>query len=165
MGLGISAVVGRLALPEDDQDALVPVHDHEEFPGRLGGVAPGDYVLTEDAHFYRRPYGHYNLGRDEVAAMAGYPQLERLDGTLGFDCGAWHALGGPFWELIYFTDCDGFIGGTVVEKLLEDFKRWKDHAGVFESLSTDRAGFAKTYDAIMSAFAWAHSRNGLVQYS
>lgn len=35
--------------------------------------------------------------------------------------GAWQATTGPFWELIYFTDCEGILGCEVSQKLLQDF--------------------------------------------
>ena len=38
-----------------------------------------------------------------------------------YDRSAWQADGGPFFELINFSDCEGTLGPVVVAKLAQDF--------------------------------------------
>lgn len=41
---------------------------------------------------------------------------------------AWAATGGPFWELINFSDCEGVLGPATSAKLAGDFATWQEKA-------------------------------------
>lgn len=171
MGLDISSLkLGARVDPieDDDDDAvedLVFVYAADYFSDRLGGIEPGYYVIEDHEYFYERSYGRYNIWRNQLAMLAGYPVLQSDDRT-GADVGAWNAESGPFWELINFSDCGGFIGGTVAAKLAKDFQEFEDKVPEFERQGMgSRTGFAAGFGLIKAAFDFAVKHNGVVRFS
>jgi len=108
-----------------------------------GGVL---YSYTERSAFRAGSYSGYNVWRNSLARVAGYSPL--TDGR--YDEGAWAATGGPFWEMINFTDCDGVLGTAVCKKLCADFVAWHDIAR--EQLSD---GDVLTYEQFKTTFELA----------
>jgi len=78
-------------------------------------------------------YGRYNGWRERLAKLAGYP-LTAYESHFTkaiehrHDAGAWEVTEGPFWELICYSDCEGYIGATVCKKLLADFEQYAEAA-------------------------------------
>lgn len=106
--------------------------------------------------------------------MAGYPEAsEEIQGVFGgtrtrtgHDVGAWHSGGGPFFELIHFSDCEGTIGPVVSKKLAEDFAKYQKAADSFIGTHDDgKPGgyFAEIYAEFRKAFETA-SNNGAVDF-
>lgn len=97
------------------------------FPGREAGIEmDAVYRAARQMGFRAGSYGGYNTWRDELAKLAGYPavSVDRYgtgNAQLRYDRSAWDASGGPFWELICFSDCEGVIGPVVSAKLAADF--------------------------------------------
>ena len=168
MGLDIRAVkLGKFHVDPrmSEVEDLIHVFESDDFPGRLGGVEVGYYDHLESEWFYGRAYGAYNRWRNLLAQLAGYPVLQLAERT-GADVGAWNAQGGPFWELINFSDCEGFIGGTVAEKIAKDFAKYEAMVSDFEQQDvSDRIGFADGYRKIKAAFDFAVAHSGVVKFS
>lgn len=134
MGLDITAYRQVKLMPDqhEGEEDYDPYGDggfrvwsnHAEFIGRSEGVVENAYYTsTDELDFRAGSYGGYNAWREQLAEFAGYPvsPAEYHQGKLRHDQGAWDASGGPFWELIHFSDCEGTIGPVVSAKLAQDF--------------------------------------------
>lgn len=104
---------------------------HSHYPERASEIdSDSAYTSTEEYGFRAGSYSGYNNWRNSLAQLAGY---ESIDGR--HDKGAWETDGGPFWELITFSDCEGVIGSHVSKKLLADFLSFdtaaKTHGGEY----------------------------------
>ncbi|MGF2164653.1 hypothetical protein [Enterococcus avium] len=86
-------------LVEIDQDTLDYVEKH--FKGRTHGLEQGVYSSEESYHFRAGAYSYYNRFRSRLEEIASNSQL---------------------FELIMFSDCEGYIGATVSKKLAKDFR-------------------------------------------
>lgn len=143
MGLDVSAVKNAV-LVDDPKVSEAEYLDYifgGHFPRRLGSLIDGAYYDGDpaDSH-YRNGYGRHGLFREKLAELAGYdakisPKPNYSDPdfmnkhyghTHPFSMAAWEAGEGPFFELIMFSDCEGFIGPEVCQKLAEDFQRFSD---------------------------------------
>ena len=92
--------------------------------------------------------------------MAGYPVGEYETGfrkEANHFGGALNSDSGPFFELINFSDSEGFIGTAVATKLLADFKSFHDKAEIIG----DR--FFEQYKHWQSAMEMA-SNNGCISF-
>lgn len=135
MGLDATAYsqLTKIENPELDEDGYfdgdgVQFYDNADFPGRIEGIEgkPTVYAYSEAIECYSGGYGGYSGWREELAKLAGYPAaaVKRaifLPEELRHDHGATLAGAGPFYELIYFSDCDGTIGPVISAKLAKDF--------------------------------------------
>lgn len=135
MGLDISAFSKLVEAPgaERDTDGCLVDYDNfrsfdenPDFPGRLAGIKSDvPYRIDgESTGFRAGSYGGYNVWRNDLAKLAGYPLTKyrsHRGEVEGYDAGAWAAGVGPFFEQIQFTDCDGTIGPVVSAKLAKDY--------------------------------------------
>ena len=111
-------------------------HDNGDFPGRIEGLdANSAYSFADCQDVFSLSYSGYSTWRDELARLAGYPVTTNVMGHSSYAAGAWRrsCTGGPFYELINFSDCEGTIGPVVAKKLLRDFEEWDDRAKHFET--------------------------------
>jgi len=140
MGLSIFAFTKLQPLPADQRQAVddgeidgVTFYDNLDFTGRAEGVNCAlAYVEQEPFPVAGMSYGRYANWRNWLAQALGYPQATG---------GGYHppmhiygmlrdaAVGAPFIELVYFSDCEGTIGPVVSAKLAKDFD---DFAGKLE---------------------------------
>lgn len=123
-----------------DPSSREPIEDYfiaresEDFPGRAAGLDNmAAYSYEESKSFWSGGYSKYNYWREELAKMAGYPVSETdVYGRKEYlhALSAWNGTitGGPFYELIDFSDCEGTIGPIVSRKLARDFEEWTDRA-------------------------------------
>ncbi|WP_416186824.1 DNA cytosine methyltransferase [Enterobacter roggenkampii] len=135
--------------------------------GKWRPVEPGTFPLVdgavytyEDCTGHGVGYGGYYWWRNELAEMAGYPVGEYESGhgkEANHFGGVLNSDSGPFYELINFSDCEGFIGTAVATKLLADFKTFHDKA---EEIG-DR--FFEQYKHWQSAMEMASS-NGCISF-
>lgn len=142
-----------------DWDTFTKVRVSPEYADRAYDLTDGGVYLTDDGDGFRAgSYGGYGAWRETLAKLAGYAL--GLAGSLAVACGeryphsavAWQAGGGPFWELVSFTDCDGVIGAPVSAKLAADFALFQDRAD-------DVGGwFAESYARWRTAFETAADR-------
>lgn len=113
----------------EDYDNYHLFHVVDCYADRASEVeAEAIYTSTETYGFRAGSYSGYNSWRNELAKLAGYPEIKGR-----FDEGAWQEESGPFWDLINFSDCDGVIGTAACKNLLADFLAFdaqaKVHAG------------------------------------
>ena len=135
MGLDITAYC---CLQEtSDPDATYLGSQPKEFVARTDGLAEGRYAASRSLHFRAGSYSGYNRWRDELAKLAGYKAVWHKapydkTGEESHAAGAWEAAEGPFWELINFSDCEGFIGPKTSAKLALDFAEFQPKADAVE---------------------------------
>ena len=143
MGLDIAAYSGLTKCAQDDDvPSFVAPRNHKHFRGRADEIEPGARYTWEKADGFRAgSYGGYNNWREQLAKLAGYPAVAEFEGKpvdQPHSAGAWSAAGGPFWELIEFTDCDGILGASVCGKLLMDFREFDERAKAIGGWFYDR---------------------------
>lgn len=162
MGLDVSYYATATLAPDGDPDAewerFSQVYANPHFPGRAEGLKDGAiYEVGGGGDFRAGSYSGYNEWREELAKMAGYPVTATDSSRHLHSAGAWTADGGPFWELIHFSDCDGVIGPVVSAKLAKDFAEYQAKA--------DEIGgyFAEKYADWRKAFETA-AQGGFVDF-
>ena len=115
-----------------------------EFPGRADDIIHrGVYAYDESLGVRAGSYSGYNRWRENLAELAGYPAVpyERVPGyspsiAHRHDAGCWRSDGGPFYELICFSDCEGVLGTDTCRKLLGDFDEYDSKAATYTGDST-----------------------------
>ncbi|MDT2382398.1 hypothetical protein P7D73_18105 [Enterococcus raffinosus] len=152
MGLDIEAYkkMKKVAYPERDVDGglvdwenLVEIdqstldYTEQYFKGRTQGLVAGVYSPDDSLRFRAGAYSYYNRFREKLENIASNSQL---------------------FELIMFSDCEGFIGPIVSKKLAKDFSDLEETAR--EKL--DEYDF-ETYLNFKKAFELA-SEEGCVQF-
>lgn len=131
MGLDVTAYSGLQKLTDDDGKFTVWLGGNDPaFAGRAPEFEAGEvYGFENSIDGWSGGYGKYNRWRELLAKLAGYPET---NGSHAAACWADTArepiTGGPFYELIDFTDCDGVLGTAVCAKLANDFAEWDDRA-------------------------------------
>lgn len=173
MGLDINAYSKLVFAPnqedfddedEDDNDGLVYLHVHPDFPAQGADLRSGYYLLEGEHQAFRAGgYSGYGEWRNHLARMAGYaatPHSSKAGAApeLRHDVTAWNSAGGPFFELINFSDCEGAIGPTVSAKLAADFEMFQSAA----EASGDE-DFLALYAEFRRAFALA-ADSGAVEF-
>ncbi|HFK5776623.1 TPA: hypothetical protein ACG0EZ_002416 [Enterobacter ludwigii] len=136
------------------------VWKNPSFPGRADELVDGAVYAYEDCTGHGVGYGGYYWWRNELAELAGYPIGEYESGhgkEANHFGGVLNSDRGPFYELINFSDCEGFIGTAVATKLLADFKNFYDKA---EEIGSN---FFEQYKYWQSAMEMA-SNNGCVSF-
>jgi hypothetical protein len=140
MGLDISAYRQLTPAPADwfdDEgeplrehwDDSVRIYRNPDFPGRDAGLSETDrYTFADKMGFRAGSYGGYSEWRNWLAKLAAYPVVTDEPACHQHSAGAWRASGGPFWEMIDFSDCEGVIGPIVAAKLAADFAAFDDAA-------------------------------------
>ncbi|HHU0754578.1 TPA: hypothetical protein ACT918_002402 [Enterobacter hormaechei subsp. xiangfangensis] len=145
---------------EQVEEYYFHVWKNPSFPGRADELVDGAVYTYEDCTGHGVGYGGYYWWRNELAEMAGYPVGE-YEGGHGKEAnhfgGVLNSDSCPFYELINFSDCEGFIGTAVATKLLADFKTFHDKA---EEIG-DR--FFEQYKHWQSAMEMASS-NGCISF-
>jgi hypothetical protein len=149
MGLDITAYSKIKPAPNalDDKGELIDWDNHfqanlnPDFPGRADDVEDGKaYSFEKEYRFRAGSCSGYDMWREQLAKMAGYPAVKLSHGSsaMRHDAGAWAASGGPFWELINFSDCEGTLGTAVCKKLLADFDQFASDAEKDDSYFKER---------------------------
>lgn len=154
MGLDITAHRGLTPVgkfdPDSDEEQEISLFDNTDFPGRMAGLDPNAiYEAKDSVGFNAGSYSGYNIWRDQLAKIAGYPSASYV----------WKSKAKytPFEELINFSDCEGTIGPIVAAKLAKDFADFDETA----SLSGDY--FYAKYKEWRNAFEMA-ADNGAVEF-
>lgn len=138
------------------------IYANPDFPGRETGVDHRAFYKAEHGSHARWGYGRYNVLRNELAKLAGYPvgEYERYGTKYQSYCVAcWNGEQGPFAELINFSDCEGTIGPVVAKKLAADFAEYQSKADAHESEQ-----FRSFYAALSEAFTLA-AEDGFVVFT
>lgn len=155
MGLDVTAYSKVKRLRDHDggdyDDGEVILFNAPEFVQRAADLPGGLYSYDEALDVFSRSYGAYNRWREQLAVLAGYAKHETERDPCHFHSRtAWEADGGPFWELINFTDCDGVLGTATCQKLLRDFDAFADRA---KSVADE--WFRHVYESFHEAFKLA----------
>lgn len=123
-------------------------YENPDFPGRCDEFPDRTIVFIDGEHIspFGRSYSGYNRWREQLAELAGYP-LTKYEGHFGgeresYAAGAWGVVNGPFWEMIYFSDCEGCIGTAVCKKLAADFADYQAKADAHQD-EYFRQGYAE----------------------
>lgn len=125
------------------------IYVNPDFPERADALMRGYYLYGETLGFRAGSYSYYSRWREELAKLAGYPGSS--DSLYPCSSTVYEAFGGPFWELINFSDCEGAIGPKTSAKLAEDFAGFRKKLdGAVVSM-----GFVDTYDEFEKAFQLA----------
>lgn len=131
-----------------------------DFPGRADDIEHGAVYIYDDCTEHDVGYAKHYWWRNKLAKMAGYPVAKADMGyceAKNHLAGACQADGGPFYELINFSDVEGVIGTEVSKKLLADFIRFEEDS---EMLGGE---FSTIYQCWKAAFEMA-SENGCVRF-
>lgn len=112
-----------------------------------GQIIDGYYEHEDYLSFRAGSYSGYNTWRNKLAVIAGYKSANEV----------WSKTEGPFFELIFFSDCEGVIGAAASEKLFNDFFSYEEKAK--EEL--DEYDFEK-YVNFKKAFELAKDDGGVV---
>lgn len=138
MGLDVTAY-GRIQLIRVDPDPNAEWWDwphqfrawvNPDFPGRAGDVEHlGVYNSERHMDFQAGGYGGYNQWRDQLRSLGGLsPDWKVVEATPG----------GPFWEQVWFSDCEGIIGCAVSAKLAADYAAYDAKAAVISNYFYDK---------------------------
>ncbi len=145
----------------DYDDYAFVAHINANFPGRADDMEDGGvYKAAESFSFRAGSYGGYNMWRDRLAKLAGYPEgtYEQYGKDYPSYCVAcWNGAQGPFAELIHFSDCEGVIGAAISRKLAADFDAFEEAAKAQDDQ------FFQLYQAWQKAFTMA-ANGGAVSF-
>lgn len=145
-----------------------------DFPERLDGLAPGYYRTEgEEMGFRAGAYSAYNRWRGRLAEIAWGVKYEvkfenmQMTDTLR----AWEREGQPFFELVWFTDCDGVLGPKTCAKLAKDFAEYEAKAeaasigdmDAYHQHDIEGSAFMHVYRKFKEAFELA-ANSGIVKY-
>ena len=141
------------------------------FTYQLGSLKENySYSITEESEsgsFRAGSYSGYNEWRNNLSIMAGYSGASEVWKDFNPDM-RYHKLLKlegknvrikPFYELIFFSDCEGYIGPEISKKLYQDFLDFDDKAKKF--VSTGISYFYRSYQNWTECFRVA-SDNGIV---
>ncbi len=135
--------------------------DNKDFLGRSSPLVSGKvYQYAEAVHALSSGYGGHSRWRDTLAKISGWPMAQYTFFGKVEECyaaGAWAAQEGPFWELINFSDCEGFIGSDACKKLAQDFIAYREVA------AKEDADFYARYLLWQEAVVFA-SNDGALQF-
>lgn len=155
MGLDITVYMNIHNEREDDDDGsiadnIITFCINPRFPLAAPDIPENCVWSYSDSWaFCAGSYPGYNEWRDRLATLAGFPKdwTERKNST-----------NLPFYELVWFSDCDGVIGPATCAKLAKDFEEWSDRA---HGIGPD--WFIRLYDDFKQAFKDA-ANNGAVEF-
>jgi hypothetical protein len=160
MGLDVTYSSGIERAQDDEHDldldaAGTWLENDAAFTERGDGIAPGRYLLNGDeaGGFRAGSYSGYNDWR-----MALCQAIHGCDPRFVWDDPEPWA-GRPFFELVQFTDCDGFIGPRTSAKLERDFLGYRE---TFRA-AVEESWMLEVYDEFTAAFG-AAARGGVVVF-
>jgi hypothetical protein len=161
MGLDISVIAQLEPAPKDLSDEDLETMDlyHLYNPGikRDGSVKEGYYSGERVFHFRAGSYSGYGEFRRQLCRkMLGVDPEVVLKNERSYQ-------GKPFFELISFSDCEGFIGTDICAKLAKDFE---EHRGKLPAADDEEyARLLQDYESWTEAFKKAVWHNGVVRFS
>lgn len=148
---------------EDIEYPYFQAYINEHFTDHAKGLEDGAcYGFKNKLHLHAGSYGGYNNWRENLAKIAGYPAAPQEYNSrvhMRHDEGAFVAGQGPFFELIYFSDCEGVINSEISAKLAKDFADFQE-----KSDSEGDEYWREKYSRWREVFELA-SNNGAVNFS
>ena len=124
----------------DRDSADVYLYPNDMIFGQSDGIKGGEYSCDgESGSFRAGSYSGYNSWRRSLAELIGYDydtviemihksmkRTESINEVLGESESPEIRI--PFVELLFFSDCEGFIGPVTSAKLAKDFAEWDEKA-------------------------------------
>jgi hypothetical protein len=170
MGLDVLAVsrLRFVASAVEDPEPYLHLYNEPAFPGHGHPLAKGYYLPgpgSEEHGFRAGSYTGYCLWRCRLAEFAlgvRCPTVEDFAALVLDD----NTYAGPFTPLLFFSDCDGFIGPRLCKVLAADFA---DHRAQAEEWARThpapegQIGLMDTYDDWRRGFDLA-ADNGAVMF-
>lgn len=169
MGLDIRAYSNLLKLgplPEDDEAMekiyeqaydlnQVVLYENPHFPGRAEGLDSKHLyqAMSEPFDFRAGSYTGYGLYRDRLAEFVHIDPVELRADPFRFEIYR-------FWDQLWFSDCEGFIGPVVSKRLFQSYCA-KEHE--FTEAFKDDEWMLNCYKNWKTAFGIA-SINGAVVF-
>jgi hypothetical protein len=103
------------------------------------GMEEGYYIYNGEHHSFRvGPYSSYNIWRNGLSKLIGFNSYQdflksidtllKRNNTLSNILDEKINIETPFVELLYFSDCEGFIGKDISKKLYSDFEKYEKDA-------------------------------------
>jgi hypothetical protein len=137
------------------------LEDNNHFPGCSDGAVCGLPLYYADSGIGGEwSYDGYSAWRDDVKRMV----YHAAKASKGSDADlTLEAAGGPFWELLNFSDARGTIGPVVAKKLAKDFDEFYEHAEMFPSAHGASIHFFDRYKTMREAFR-AAAHGGAVSF-
>lgn len=168
MGLDISAyseLTPSTNVLEDDRIVGITQslldQTEKDFPGRTVGLSAGVFSFRGNLGFHAGSYGGYGNWRRKLSLLALGVTPEEV-WKWDFDVAMV-----PFYELIRFTDCEGYIGPETAYKLSVDFQSQRSKLELKSKakprLEVTKYGFWPLYEEWQKAFELA-SDCGLVHF-
>lgn len=142
---------------EEEREGEIYLYSDDHFRDRADGLADGIYQIAgKHLHVRAGSYSGYNEWRDQLARMIG-TTADRV--FAGDDKPI------DFYELINFSDCEGFIGPKTCAKLAADFAKHHDRAVQHGKSFNDMDYWIGKYHQWSDAFALAASMGkGIVEF-
>ena len=132
---------------------------YNEGHDRGDGLVDGVYRTAGDSYGFRAgSYSGYNEWRAMLARLVGSTDRAMWH---GYDSPSIRAL--PFYELIAFSDCEGFIGPKTSAKLAADFDAQAENAARFAKTIEDGDYWLEKYELWRKAFHLA-AGEGVVKF-
>ena len=178
MGLDITTIkqVEPYTGDIDDVDVYWIIHQFNDRKvktvmkdGKLTTLKHGQMVtgVYGGGGFHAGSYSGYGVWREKLAQLAGYEAIpytksygDRIE-FMSYSAAAWKSKGGPFWELINFSDCEGYIGSEDAAKLYKDFV---DHAKKAKKMFKHDPDFMQRYNSWKKVMKIV-SKGGLVRFT
>jgi hypothetical protein len=145
MGLDISAY-SKIEKVHDEDEARIFIRRNIPELDQSQDIEEGSYAPSSDCeehHFRAGSYSGYNDFRNLLCViMHGVPAAELWEKPEVFE-------GKEFYNLINFSDCEGYFGPTNSKKLHEDFVKHRDK---FVSNIADKEPYEGYYTRVYDDF-------------
>jgi hypothetical protein len=181
MGLDILAVSNIQYCDIQNEDAYVRYNNcinlkqNDIYFNQSSGIKDGYYTFKNEISFRAGAYSSYGIWRRMLAEMLNYNYqdlITSIDLTynrnktiselfqepIEFD---YESI--PFIELLYFSDCEGFIGTEISKELLKDFTQNQILAIEFSEKRKNK-DWLSLYTDFLKAFEIA-SKDGCLRFS
>lgn len=148
----------KIESDEDDVDVFLEHRDLNSKKSRCFDLEQGGYQGEEGINFQAGSYGGYNEWRNELSVlMLGCPARYVWEHSEEYK-------DKPFYELIDFSDCEGYIGPSISRKLAQDFENHRRMLSNRFAMS-DPEYFIEKYNLWASAFKQAAEKSGVIKFS
>lgn len=164
MGLDITVFTNALKVTDPEKVRAVMEHEdgprkgarehnfhlpyiNEDFASRAEGVEAVPYKADEYG-FCAGSYSAYGSWRKELAGLVGITNIKAFWDRCDELEDAGKILDMPFWQLLYFSDCEGTIGPVGCAALAKVFAEWEDRARAYAEKKhiAEYEGFRNTPD-------------------